>query len=71
MKTHKTYLLIAAVLTFLFSLPPTHAQTNGDIVDRLNKALGVKLPAEFEVKVKEFAANDTIMRTRSATAFTE
>ena len=71
MKTNKSYLLIAAVLIFLFSLTPTHAQTNGDIVDRLNKTLGVRLPAEFEAKVKEFAANDTIMRTRSATAFTE
>ena len=71
MKTNKSYLLITAVLISLFSLTPTHAQTNGDIVDRLNKTLGVRLPAEFEAKVKEFAANDTIMRTRSATAFTE
>ncbi len=71
MKTNRSYLLIVAVLSFLFTLTPTYAQTNGDVVDRLNKTLGVRLPSEFEAKVKEFAANDTIMRTRSATAFTE
>ena len=61
---------ILLVLFTLISLS-AFAQTNGDIVDRLNAKLGVRLPAEFEAKVKEFAANDTIMRTRSATAFTE
>ena len=61
---------IILVIFTLVSLS-AFAQTNGDIVDRLNAKLGVRLPAEFEAKVKEFAANDTIMRTRSATAFTE
>ena len=61
---------ILLVIFTLVSLS-AFAQTNGDIVDRLNAKLGVRLPAEFEAKVKEFAANDTIMRTRSATAFTE
>ena len=61
---------ILLVIFTLVSLS-AFAQTNGDIVDRLNATLGVRLPAEFEEKVKEFAANDTIMRTRSATAFTE
>ena len=61
---------ILLVIFTLISLS-AFAQTNGDIVDRLNATLGVRLPAEFEAKVKEFAANDTIMRTRSATAFTE
>lgn len=70
MKQHLLGILLAVATCFAV-LPPTHAQTDGDIVDRLNKALLVKLPAEFEAKVKEFAANDTIMRTRSATAFTE
>ena len=70
MKQHLLGILLAVAACFA-SLPTTYAQTDGDIVDRLNKALLVKLPAEFEAKVKEFAANDTIMRTRSATAFTE
>ncbi|MBQ3625102.1 MAG: hypothetical protein II950_06755 [Prevotella sp.] len=70
MKQHLLGILLAVAACFT-SLPTTYAQTDGDIVDRLNKALLVKLPAEFEAKVKEFAANDTIMRTRSATAFTE
>ncbi|MBR7094460.1 MAG: hypothetical protein IKI48_06655, partial [Prevotella sp.] len=70
MKQHLLGILLAVAACFA-SLPTTYAQTDGDIVDRLNKALLVKLPAEFEAKVKEFAANDTIMKTRSATAFTE
>lgn len=61
---------ILLVIFTLVSLT-AFAQTNGDIVDRLNASLGVRLPAEYEAKVKEFAADDTIMRTRSATAFTE
>ena len=61
---------ILLVIFTLVSLS-AFAQTNGDIVDRLNASLGVRLPAEYEAKVKEFAANDTVMRTRSATAFTE
>ena len=63
--------LAFAIIAILFVHAPAHAQTNGDIVDRLNTTLGVRLPVEFEAKVKDFAANDTIMRTRSATAFTE
>ena len=63
--------LAFAIIAILFVHAPAHAQTNGDIVDRLNTTLGVRLPVEFEAKVKDFAANNTIMRTRSATAFTE
>ena len=70
MKQHLLGILLAVAACFA-SLPTTYAQTNGDIVDRLNTTLGVRLPVEFEAKVKDFAANDTIMRTRSATAFTE
>ena len=70
MKQHLLRILLAVVVCII-SLPSAQAQTNGDIVDRLNETLGVRLPPEFEAKVKEFAANDTIMRTRSATAFTE
>ena len=59
------------LVIFTFISLSTFSQTSGDIVDRLNASLGVRLPVQFEAKVKEFAANDTIMRTRSATAFTE
>ena len=59
------------VTAILFPNPPAHAQNGGNIVDRLDKELGVKLPAEFNNKLLDFVQNDTIMRTRSATAYTE
>ncbi len=59
------------VTAILFPHPPAHAQNGGNIVDRLDKALGVKLPTEFNNKLLDFVQNDTIMRTRSATAYTE
>ena len=52
-------------------LSSVYAQRQDDIVDRLNKALGVALPAEYEQIIKDFAANDTIMKTKSATEYTE
>ena len=54
MKTNKSYLLIAAVLTFLFTLPPTHTLAQETILDRLNKKLDIKLPIHYETMVKEF-----------------
>lgn len=59
------------VMAILFPHPPALAQNGGNIVDRLDKALGVKLPTEFNNKLLDFVQNDTIMRTRSATAYTE
>lgn len=54
MKTNKSYLLITAVLTFLFSLPPTQTLAQETIINRLDKKLDVKLPNDYETKVKEF-----------------
>ena len=41
------------------------------IIDRLDKKLWVSVPAEYSAKLLKFVLNDTIMRTRSATAYTE
>lgn len=41
------------------------------ILDRLNQKVWISLPAEYNGKVLDFVLNDTIMRTRSATAYTE
>ena len=54
MKKIKSYLLIAAVLTFLFALLPTHMLAQETIINRLEKKLDVKLPNDYESKVKEF-----------------
>ena len=41
------------------------------ILDRLNQKVWVSLPDEYNNKVLDFVLNDTIMRTRSATDYTE
>ena len=41
------------------------------ILDRLNQKIWVSLSDEYNYKVLDFVLNDTIMRTRSATAYTE
>ena len=69
MKTVNYLLIILSVC--LCTLSSAYAQHQDDIVDRLNMALGVALPTEYEQIIKDFAANDTIMKTRSATAYTE
>ena len=71
MKTNKSFLLIAALLTFLFSLQPTHLLAQGNIVDRLSKALNLKLPDEYDAKVKEFAETNKIMKDEGSNHFIE
>ena len=45
--------------------------SNSTILDRLNQKIWVSLPDEYNQKVLEFVLNDTIMKTRSATNYTE
>ena len=47
------------------------AQGQENIVDRLNKTLGVRLPAEYEVKVKNFVNTNNVMKDEDAVSFTE
>mgnify|MGYP003308015697 CR=1 FL=1 len=45
--------------------------STSNILDRLNQKVWISLPAEYDWKVLDFVLNDTIMRTKSATAYTE
>ena len=47
------------------------AQNNEDIVDRVSRAVGVRLPDGYEAKVKEFAAKSELLKRKSAEDFTE
>ena len=58
-----------ALLLFVCFCLTAHGQEN--IVDRLNKTLGVRLPAEYEVKVKNFVNTNNVMKDEDAAAFTE
>ena len=70
MKTNKSYLLIA-VLTILFSLTPTHSLAQENIVDRLDKTLGVKLPSDYETKTNEFTTTNVVMKDEGVSKLTE
>ena len=50
------------VTVILFPHPPAHAQNGGNIVDRLDKELGVKLPKAYQEKLDSFLANNKIMK---------
>ena len=62
MKKNKSFLLIAAVLTFLFTLTPTHMLAQENIVDRLDKELGITLPKEYQNVVKVFVDTSQVLK---------
>ena len=66
MKKNKSFLLIAAVLAFLFTLTPTKILAQESIIDRLDKSLGVKLPAEYEAKVRDLLKNSNVFKVIGA-----
>ena len=64
-----TILLLAAFV--MNPAQPLFAQNTEDIVDRLDKALGVSLPSEYRSKIKTFAQDNEILKDKDGFAFTE
>ena len=63
----KTILLLLALCVAVGA----NAQTNEDVVDRVSRAVGVRLPDGYETKVKEFVAKSELLKRKSAEEFTE
>ena len=63
----KTILLLLALCVAV----GVSAQTNEDVVDRVSRAVGVRLPDGYEAKVKEFVAKSELLKRKSAEDFTE
>lgn len=63
----KTILLLLALCV----AAGVSAQTNEDVVDRVSRAVGVRLPDGYEAKVKEFVAKSELLKRKSAEDFTE
>lgn len=63
--------IIKKLALLLFVCLCLTAQGQENIVDRLNKTLGVRLPAEYEVMVKTFVDTNKVMKDRGTAAFTE
>ena len=47
------------------------AQAQDNLVDRVSRAVGVRLPDGYEAKVKEFVTKSELFQRKSAEAFTE
>lgn len=69
MKPRKHLALILFVC--LFAFPSVYAQNQSDIVDRLDKALGVTLPSDYQQKVKTFVQTNTVLKNQGRADFTE
>ena len=63
----KTILLLLALCVAVGA----NAQNNEDVVDRVSRAVGVRLPDGYEAKVKEFVAKSELLKRKSAEDFTE
>ena len=66
MKIKTILLLLALCLTM-----GANAQTNEDVVDRVSRAVGVRLPDGYEAKVKEFVDTNKVLKDEDAANFTE
>ena len=62
--------MLLLMLCFTAALP-AFGQSTGDIVDRLDKALGVTLPSEYPSKLKAFVQSSRIFKNEDACALTE
>ena len=66
-RKHLTLILFVCLCAF----PSVYAQNQSDIVDRLNKALGVTLPGDYQQKVKTFVQTNTVLKDQGTADFTE
>lgn len=69
MKPRKQLTLILFVC--LFAFPSVYAQNQSDIVDHLDKALGVTLPGDYRQKVKTFVQTNKVLKDQGTADFTE
>lgn len=64
-------MLIAAVLAFLFALPPKQMLAQENLVDRLNKVLNLKLPDNYDAEAREFIEKYRICQDKNVIDYTE
>ena len=72
MKNRMKILKRLALIFFacLFTFSPAKAQYTGDMIENLNKKLGVRLPAEYESTIKGFLS-DKVYNSKFSTDFIE
>ena len=67
----RIYSLLFVVVATLFLVSPTQAQSQTDIIDRLDATLGVSLPSEYKAKFRDFVKTNIALCDEGSNAFIE
>ena len=67
----RIYSLLFVVVATLFLVSPTQAQSQADIIDRLDATLGVSLPSEYKAKFRDFVKTNIALCDEGSNAFIE
>ena len=67
----RIYSLLFVVVATLFFVSPTQAQSQTDIIGRLDATLGVSLPSEYKAKFRDFVKTNKVMCDAGSNTFIE
>jgi hypothetical protein len=67
----RIYSLLFVVVATLFFVSPTQAQSQKDIIGRLDATLGMSLPSEYQAKFRDFVKTNKVMCDAGSNAFIE
>lgn len=65
------FLMILMIAVSVCGWAQSQPQLQDNLVDRVSRVVGVRLPDGYEAKVKEFVAKSELFQRKSAEAFTE
>lgn len=67
----RIYSLLFVVVATLFLVFPTQAQSQTDIIDRLDATLGVSLPSEYKANIRGNEKMQRVIKSKSGSEYTE
>lgn len=67
----RIYSLLFVVVATLFLVSPTQAQSQTDIIDRLDATLGVSLPSEYKANIRGNEKMQRVIKSKSGSEYTE
>ena len=67
----RLYSLLFVVVATLFLVSPTQAQSQTDIIDRLDATLGVSLPSEYKANIRGNEKMQRVIKSKSGSEYTE
>ena len=67
----RIYSLLFVVVATLFLVSPTQAQSQTDIIDRLDATLGVSLPSEYKANIRGNEKMQMVIKSKIGSEYTE